>query len=222
MGMRSEHVPTPGGDARLLIHEAKDPYATLVLGHGASGGSGARDLMALATTLPAHGVTIIRFEQPFVVAGRRIGPRPDVLDEAWLAALPNVPVAGRLFVGGRSAGARVACRTAQAVNAAGVVALAFPLHPPGRPEKSRLAELVGAGAPVLVVQGEMDAFGRPGEFPDGEFELVAIPHANHSMAVPKAYDQRQTLATAVDTVHEFVAGVAGGGMDRAHSGVPQS
>jgi hypothetical protein len=215
-------VATPAGDARLLIHEAGDPYATLMLGHGASGGSGVRDLMALATALPPRGVTVIRFEQPFVVAGRKIGPRPAALDDAWLAAMPNVPVAGTLFVGGRSAGARVACRTAKAVNAAGVVALAFPLHPPGRPEKSRLPELAGAGVPTLVVQGETDAFGRPGEFPDGEFRLVAIPHANHSMAVPKAHDQRQTLETVADTVHEFVASVAASGMDRAPDDVPQS
>lgn len=217
--MRTEYVTTPAGDARLLIHEASDPQATLVLGHGASGGSGARDLMALASGLPAAGVTVVRFEQPFVVAGRKIGPRPAALDEAWLAAMPQVPVAGALFVGGRSAGARMACRTAGAVGAAGVVALAFPLHPPGKPEKSRFAELAGAGVPTLVVQGENDTFGRPGEFPSGSFQLVPVPYANHSMAVPKAHDQRRTLAAVVTAVSEFVAKQSGAGMHHTSTDV---
>lgn len=220
--MRSENVATPAGDARLRIHEAADPHATLVLGHGASGGSGARDLMALAAALPAEGITVIRFEQPFVVAGRKIGPRPAALDEAWLAAMPQVPVAGTLFVGGRSAGARVACRTARAVGAAGVVALAFPLHPPGKPEKSRFAELAEAGVPTLVVQGDNDAFGRPAEFPEGTFRLVPIPHANHSMAVLKAHDQQATLATVVEAVEEFVRAPSDAGMHRASTDVPLS
>lgn len=217
--MRTEYVSTPAGDARLLIHEASEPKATLVLGHGAGGGSGARDLMALASALPATGVTVIRFEQPFVVAGRKIGPRPAALDEAWLAAMPQVPVAGPLFVGGRSAGARVACRTAADVGASGVVALAFPLHPPGKPEKSRFAELAGAAVPTVVVQGENDAFGRPGEFPPGSFRLVPVPHANHSMAVPKAHDQRAALTALVGAVGEFLTEHAGTGMHDAPADV---
>lgn len=220
--MRTEYVPTPAGDARLLIHEASEPRATLVLGHGAGGGSGARDLVALASGLPPIGVTVIRFEQPFVVAGRKVGPRPAALDEAWLAAMPQVPVAGTLFVGGRSAGARVACRTAGEVGAAGVVALAFPLHPPGKPEKSRFAELAGAAVPALVVQGDNDSFGRPAEFPEGSFTLVPVPHANHSMAVPKAHDQQAALAAVVGAVGEFVTATSAAGMYRASGDVPLS
>lgn len=220
--MRTEHVTTPAGDARLLIHEASEPRATLVLGHGASGGSGARDLTALAGALPPAGVTVVRFEQPFVVAGKKIGPRPAALDEAWLAAMPRVPVAGTLFVGGRSAGARVACRTAGEVGAAGIVALAFPLHPPGKPEKSRFAELAGAVVPTLVVQGDDDAFGRPGEFAPGDFDMVTIPHANHSLAVPKAHDQQATLTAVVEAVRGFVTRRAGTGMRSASDDVHQS
>lgn len=204
----------------MLIHEAlTGPHTTLVLGHGASGGSGARDLRALAAALPANGVTVIRFEQPFVVAGRKVGPRPVALDEAWLAAMPQVPVEGALFVGGRSAGARVACRTASAVGAVGVVALAFPLHPPGKPEKSRFAELAGADVPTLVVQGENDSFGRPDEFPSGSFQLVPVPHADHSMAVPKAHDQNGPLAAVVKTVGEFLTEHSGAGMRSASTDV---
>lgn len=220
--MRTEYVTTPAGDARLLVHEASEPRATLVLGHGAGGGSGARDLMALASALPATGVTVVRFEQPFVVAGRKMGPRPAALDEAWLAAMPQVPVAGTLFVGGRSAGARVACRTAADIGAAGVVALAFPLHPPGKPERSRFAELAGVAVPTLVVQGENDSFGRPAEFPEGSFTLVPVPHANHSMAVPKAHDQHATLSSLVAAVGGFVTATSHAGMDRASIDVSQS
>jgi uncharacterized protein len=112
-----------------------------------------------------------------------------------------------LAVGGRSAGARVACRTAQDVGAAGVVALAFPLHPPGRPERSRLAELTGAGVPTLVLQGERDPFGRPEEFSAGPFELVAVPHADHGLAVPAAHDQRETMEHIVHTVRDWLGNV---------------
>src|SRR5699024_5343942 len=106
--------------------------------------------------------TVVRYEQPWRVAGRKIAPRPAALDAGWLAATEQVAaLAGRLplIVGGRSAGARVACRTADTVGAAGVVCLAFPLHPPGRPERTRVAELLQATVPVLVLQGERDTFG---------------------------------------------------------------
>lgn len=187
--MTERLVPTPLGDAKLIVSAADDPVATVVLGHGAGGGSQARDLAALAATLPAAGVTVVRIEQPWRVAGRRVAPRPAVLDEGWLGAISSVDVAGPLVVGGRSAGARVACRTAVRTGATGVLCLAFPLHPPGKPERSRFEELAGAGVPALVVQGDRDAFGRPEEFPAGGFTLVTVAHADHSMAVPKAQDQ---------------------------------
>jgi uncharacterized protein len=205
MGVRTELIPTHLGDARIMVHEAADPQATVVLGHGAGGGAGARDLMALASALPGVGVTVIRLEQPWVVAGRKVAPRPPVLDEGWLAALPQVPVDGPLIVGGRSAGARVACRTAAATGAVAVVALAFPLHPPGKPEKSRWDELAGAGVPTLVVQGERDSFGRPEEFPAGDHQLVAVPHADHGMKVTKAHNQAAALEIVVEAVSSFVA-----------------
>jgi uncharacterized protein len=202
-------VPTPLGDARLIIAAADDARATVVLGHGAGGGAHARDLTALARALPPVGVTVVRVEQPWRVAGRRVAPRPAVLDQAWLAALEAVDVAGSLVLGGRSAGARVACRTAVRLGAAGVVCLAFPLHLPGRPERSRIDELTGAGVPALVVQGERDTFGRPEEFPAGPFELVAVPHADHSMAVPKAHDQEAVLVKVVDTVSDWLGNALG-------------
>jgi predicted alpha/beta-hydrolase family hydrolase len=173
---------------------------TLVLGHGAGGGIGARDLEALADALPSRGVTVVRVEQPWHVAGRRVAAPPPTLDVAWSAVLAELDVTGPLVVGGRSAGARVACRTALAVGAIGCLALAFPLHPPGRPEKSRLAELTASGVPTLVVQGDRDAFGGPDAFPaDGPFQLRRLPFADHSFRVAASapLTQREALEQVV-------------------------
>jgi hypothetical protein len=141
---------------------------TLVLGGGAGGSvTTAADLLAVSAAAVAAGWRVLRIEQPWRVAGKRIAPAPARLDEGWAAVLHRLrddsALAGPLVLGGRSAGARVACRTAGGEGAAGVLALAFPLHPPGRPEKSRAAELRAVDAPVLVVQGETDAFGGPAE-----------------------------------------------------------
>jgi uncharacterized protein len=188
-------VPTALGDAKLLTNEATRPAATLVLGHGASGGAQSRDLVALSSALPELGVTVIRMEQPWRVAGRRAAAPPATLDRAWLSVVQGLSVDGALVVGGRSAGARVACRTAAVLGARGVVALAFPLHPPGRPDRSRLAELrqpVDAGISTIVVQGERDAFGRPEEFPADLAATVlrVVPGADHGMAAPRSARSR--------------------------------
>jgi predicted alpha/beta-hydrolase family hydrolase len=162
---RTLDVDTPAGIARLHLDDpAGQPRGSLVLGHGAGGGVLAPDLVAVAAAAAAAGWLAVRVEQPWRVAGRRVAPAPARLDAAWVSALAElaraVPSAGPLVVGGRSAGARVACRTAVQTGAAGVLCLAFPLHPPGRPERSRLPELAGAAAlPVLAVQGRRDAFG---------------------------------------------------------------
>jgi predicted alpha/beta-hydrolase family hydrolase len=196
-------IDTPVGEARVDISRGTTTRVTLVLGHGAGGGIGARDLEALATALPDRGVAVMRVEQPWHVAGRKVATAPPTLDVAWSAVLAELDVTGPLVVGGRSAGARVACRTAVAVGAVGVLALAFPLHPPGRPEKSRLAELTGAGVPTLVVQGDRDAFGGPAAFPaDGSFAIRAIPFADHSFRVPASapLTQREALDLVVDQV----------------------
>ncbi|MFW5899259.1 MAG: alpha/beta family hydrolase, partial [Jiangellaceae bacterium] len=132
-----------------------------------------------------------------------------VLDRAWQAAVGSVEPRGPLVLGGRSAGARVACRTATALGAAGVVCLAFPLHPPGRPERSRFDELAGAGVPTLVVQGERDAFGRPAEFPKGAYDLVAVPHADHGMAVPTSQSQDAATAVVVREVTRWLGNALG-------------
>lgn len=215
--MQSEIVDTPAGDARITWHlpkkgtAAKDTSARLVLAvsHGAGGGIEARDLQALATTLPALGVSVALVEQPWRVAGKRLAPAPKTLDTGWRALWPALAKPGLPVVaGGRSAGARVACRTARELGAHAVLALSFPLHPPGRPEKSRADELLGAGVPTLVVQGGNDPFGKPAEFPaedsgrtsGGEgYELLEVPYADHSFAVPKratlTQDEAITLLT---------------------------
>ncbi|WP_129840457.1 alpha/beta family hydrolase [Streptomyces sp. RFCAC02] len=202
-------VATPVGDARITWHTADRPRAVLALGHGAGGGIEARDLVALAGALPARGVTVALVEQPWRVAGRRLAPAPRTLDTAWTALWPalarwagaGVPV----VAGGRSAGARVACRTAREVGAHAVVALAFPLHPPGRPERSRAAELTDAGVPTLVVQGSRDPFGRPAEFPDGT-DLVEVPGGDHGFAVPRSapVDATGALAAAATEIGDWL------------------
>jgi uncharacterized protein len=166
-------LATPGGPARLHVDEPDDgrePSGVLVLGHGAGGGVGAPDLLAAASAATAAGWRSVRFEQPWRVAGRRVASPPSRLDEAWLAAMEQVERTGPLVVGGRSAGARVACRTAVATGAGAVLCLAFPLHPPGRPDRSRAPELAGAGRPVVVVQGVSDAFGTP-----ADLEALGLP-----------------------------------------------
>ncbi len=198
-------VPTPHGDARLVRDRSRRPVATLLLGHGAGGGVEAPDLAALARDLPRHGISVVRVEQPWRVAGRRVAPRPAVLDECFVAAADRLRTRTPLVVGGRSAGARSAARTAHALGAVGVVALAFPLHPPGRPERSRLSELEAVALPTLVVQGERDAFGRPEEFP-AHLEVAVVPGADHGFAVPRRglLSAEDALVVVVEAVLEFV------------------
>lgn len=183
-------VDTPQGPARLWIDRSRRPRATLLLGHGAGGGVEAPDLVALARAMPGRGVSVIRLEQPWRVAGRRVAGPPASLDEALVAAASRLRTRTPLVVGGRSAGARSAARCARTLGAVGCLALAFPLHPPGRPESSRVDELLGIRLPTLVLQGERDTFGRPDEFPPdtARRRLVAVPDADHSFAVPRRSD----------------------------------
>lgn len=198
-------VATPHGDARLVKDRSRHPVATLLLGHGAGGGPESRDLAALAAVLPRNGISVVRVEQPWHVAGRRIAPRPAVLDECFVAAADKLRVRTPLVVGGRSAGARSAARTASRLGASGLLALAFPLHPPGRPERSRLEELEAVHLPTLVVQGERDAFGNPEEFPP-DHDLTVIPGADHGFKVPKRGEvsQDDALGIIVEATLEWI------------------
>ncbi|MFF3269856.1 alpha/beta family hydrolase [Streptomyces chrestomyceticus] len=205
----SETVETPVGEARITWHPAKGARAVLAVSHGAGGGIEARDLRALAAELPARGYTVALVEQPWRVAGKKLAPAPKTLDTAWTALWPALEKPGLPVVaGGRSAGARVACRTARALSAHGVLALSFPLHPPGKPEKSRADELTGAGLPTLVVQGGRDPFGRPSEFPVGT-RVVEVPYGDHGFAVPKKADLDEPAAMAVitDAAGEWLDGL---------------
>ncbi|GAA3872704.1 hypothetical protein GCM10022381_14670 [Leifsonia kafniensis] len=216
-------APTSLGLGRLTVDLASDASAVLWLGHGAGGGINARDLTAVAAELPRHGITVVRHEQPWRVAGKKVAPRPAALDVAWLETAPLVAeLAGGLplLVGGRSAGARVACRTADAVGAVAVVCLSFPLHPPGKPEKSRLDELLLPAVPVLVMQGDRDTFGDAelvtAELVKSEtagregIRVVAVPGADHSMAVLKSspIDADGVAALVVESVLGFIRSVA--------------
>ncbi|MFC4007076.1 alpha/beta family hydrolase [Nonomuraea purpurea] len=175
-------VITPRGPALVDIDEADDPRLLLVLTHGSAGGVEAPDLLAVREAALAAGAVVARVTQAFRVAGARAPGSAPKQDEAWEIVLgelraryPGLP----LVQGGRSNGARVACRTARAVGAAAVVALAFPLHPPGRPERSRAEELRGAGVDVLVVNGDRDPFGVP-DAADAA-RLVVLPGEGHDL-----------------------------------------
>ncbi|WP_037498013.1 alpha/beta hydrolase family protein [Solirubrobacter soli] len=172
-------LETPHGPARAHVNEAEAPVGVLVLGHGAGGGVGAPDLKAATEAALAVNVTTILVEQPYRVAGRKSAAPAAQLDTAWKAVIEQLPIEGLpLYVGGRSSGARVACRTSGAVGATGVLCLAFPLHPPGRPEKTRLPELEQVTVPVLIIQGESDPFGMPPEAPN---RTVVRLKGNHSL-----------------------------------------
>ena len=174
-------LETSVGRARAHLHPVEDARALLILGHGAGGSVAAPDLVAATAGAVAAGVSVVLVEQPYRVAGRKSPESAPRLDAAWIDVLAAVrPHFGGLplLVGGRSSGARVACRTAEAAGAVGVVCLAFPVHPPGRPEKSRLGELRAVGVPVLVVQGESDPFGRP---PRGRGRRVVVVRGDHGL-----------------------------------------
>jgi predicted alpha/beta-hydrolase family hydrolase len=186
-------IDTPHGPARAHVSKVRGATGALVLGHGAGGGVGAPDLVLAAEVAHAEKLSVALIEQPYRVAGRRSPAPAAQLDAAWIAvvaylrgtAFKAVPV----VCGGRSSGARVACRTAAETGAAGVLCLAFPLHPPGRPEKSRQDELDAVPVPVLVVQGASDPFGMPAPGPS---RVVVTVAGNHSLR-----SDREAVRTAV-------------------------
>ena len=205
MSITERPVPTPYGDGRLVVHRGRRTTATLLLSHGAGNGIGSRDLVALADALPRQGYAVALLEQPWRVAGKKIASAPPTLDVGLEAAAAVLRARGPLVVGGRSARARSAARCASRLGAVGCLALSFPLHPPGRPERSRLAELTGAGVPTLVVQGERDAMGTPEEFPEGT-DLAVVPEADHGLKVPAraALSQDDALGLVVESVLEWL------------------
>jgi len=164
-----------------------------MLGHGAGGGVTAPDLVAVTGAAHTAGISVVLVEQPYRVAGRRSPAPANQLDAAWIAVVEHLRGDEPLIVGGRSAGARVACRTAQTTKAAGVLCLAFPLHPPGRPEKTRIDELDAVTVPTLVIQGERDPFGMPPPAPNRTIVRVAGDHGLKSDLEPAAAAARAWL-----------------------------
>jgi predicted alpha/beta-hydrolase family hydrolase len=213
-------VDTPQGEGRFFVDLADRPISILVLGHGAGGGVGAADLESLARSLPPLGITVARFEQPWRTAGRKVGSPPTRLDEAWVAAVGWLVeqewAQQPLVAGGRSAGARVACRTASDTNAAAILCLAFPLHLPGQPEKSRLAELLTPMQSRLVVQGSTDSFGTAEELraaigKAAGITLVELPGVGHSYRIARssAVEPATLHTTLVTEVSRFIASTVG-------------
>lgn len=178
-------IETPHGPGKAHVHVAKGAQAALVLGHGAGGGVEAHDLVVATQVALEERVSVALFEQPYKVAGRRSPAPARQLDAAWTAAVAQLregALAGLpLIAGGRSLGARVACRTAAETGAVAVLCLAFPLHAPGRggdPKASRIEELDGVTVQTLVVQGERDPFGMP---PPGRNRTVVKVAGDHGL-----------------------------------------
>jgi hypothetical protein len=175
-------IETPQGPAKAHLHLGDEPTGALMLGHGAAGGVSARDLAAVTDVARSAGFTVALIEQPYRVAGRHAPAPAQQLDAAWTAVANHLRTGELrglpLIVGGRSSGARVACRTAADTGAVAVLCLAFPLHPPGRPAKTRQSELDAVEVPTLVVQGERDPFGLPVA---GPARSVVVVPGNHSL-----------------------------------------
>jgi predicted alpha/beta-hydrolase family hydrolase len=198
--VRALDLDTPHGPARAHLRSADEPIGAVVLGHGAGGGVAARDLVVAADAALAAGCSVALVEQPYRVAGRRSPAPAAQLDVAWTAVVEQLR-AGLLsdlplVAGGRSAGARVACRTAAATGAVAVLCLAFPVHPPGKPDKTRQPELDAVAVPTLVVQGANDPFGMP---PAGPNRTVVTVEGNHSL--------RSDLDAVGAAVSEWLSGV---------------
>jgi predicted alpha/beta-hydrolase family hydrolase len=203
-GQQVREIETPSGLARAQLRAPRRVSAgtrgLVVIGHGAGGGIDAPDLVAVADALLADGWGVGLVEQPYRVKGHRAPAPAPQLDAAWIAvttALRRSRRQGSLVVAGRSSGARVACRTAKAVGADAVVALAFPLHPPGKPEKSRASELLGVAVPTLVIQGERDPFGSAADLPAGP-TIVGVP-GDHSL--------RRAAGEAAAAIVAWLAGI---------------
>jgi predicted alpha/beta-hydrolase family hydrolase len=208
-------VDTPQGPGRLFLDLADRPSSILVLGHGAGGGVGSADLELLARSLPELGTSVLRFEQPWRTAGRKAGAPPPRLDEAWVAALDWLVkqdwARPPLVVGGRSAGARVACRTSSQTDPAAIVCLAFPLHLPGRPEKSRVAELLTPTVPRLVLQGSKDSFGTPEEIRTAigktrRITVVELSGADHGFRIARRRAEEEGADSASSSASDDAVG----------------
>jgi uncharacterized protein len=199
-------IETPHGRARAHLDLAEDPKVALVLGHGAGGGVAARDLVAAAEAARSEAVSVALVEQPYRVAGRRSPAPARHLDAAWTAVIEELLATElhglTLIVGGRSMGARVACRTASSTGAVALLCLAFPLQPPRRasanPAPSRLGELDQAAVPTLVVQGANDPFGVPP--PSASRTVVQVP-GDHSL--------RSDLGAVSDAVRVWLVTIVG-------------
>ena len=201
--MRELHIDTTRGPALAQLHLADPSRALVVLGPGASGRVESPDIVATAAALHCAGFSVAVVTPPYAVAGRKVPPRGAAADDPWVevvdalrAEVGDQPV----ITGGRSFGSRVACRTSEATGSVGVICLAFPLHPPGKPEKSRLADLDAATAPTFIVQGRSDPFGLP---PEAAHRRVLVIDGTHTLA-------ERDLPHATQEVVAWAAALLGG------------
>jgi uncharacterized protein len=204
-------IETPSGLARahITLPDFRPVAGMAILGHGAGGGVETPDLLAVTAVFNDIGWAVARVEQPYRVKGRRAPEAAPRLDAAWIAVVKALRYRHRypVIVGGRSSGARVACRTAEAVGASGILTLAFPLHPPGKPEKSRLGELLGVTAPTLVVQGDRDPFGTA-----TELASQCRRHAKYWLTIGQVPGDHSLRGAAQDVADGVLAWIEGIGL----------
>lgn len=196
-------LDTPYGLARVHLRLVESPVAGLVLGHGAGGGIESPDLVGATEGARSAGISVALVEQPYRVAGRRAPAPAPQLDGAWTLVVEQLRAGAfsgmPLISGGRSSGARVACRTAAETASVAVICLAFPLHPPGRPDRTRLPELDAVHVPTLVVQGRSDSFGMPPPRPNRTVTVISGTHSlKNSTAVASAISQWLTTLDLVE------------------------
>lgn len=173
----------------LLDDAPPNPRATLILAHGAGAPMDSLFLARIARGLVARGVRVVRFEFPYMAArrrGERRGPdRQPILEDAWLRVIDRVGDAGSSYIGGKSLGGRIASMVADRAGVRGLVALGYPFHPPGQPERLRTAHLYELRTPALFVQGERDQFSPLARLEalvarcPARTELVRVPGADH-------------------------------------------
>lgn len=205
---RTQNVTTDAGEARITWVTSPAPRLVLAVGHGAGGGIEARDLKALAAALPGHGVTVALVEQPWRVAGKKVAPAPKTLDTGWRGLWPALAAPGLPVVsGGRSAGARVACRTATELGAAAVLALSFPLHPRASPRSPAPTNCSAPECPPWWCRAATTRSSKPDEFPPGPYALAEVDHGDHGFAVPKrsGATEEQTMRVVTDAVAGWIA-----------------
>ena len=205
----------PGGEMKTVVDGPADASRTFLFAHGAGGAMDTPFMSDVASRIASHGIRVVRFEFPYMAArregGKRGAPdRPAVLIASWHEAITSARGAGRLFIGGKSMGGRIATMVADEAGVDGAICFGYPFHPPGKPHQLRTAHLETLTTPTLILQGERDPFGTRAEVEGYRLSLsVAIEwldDGDHSLRPRRASGNstEKNLARAVDAAVTFM------------------